>query len=710
MLGLVLGFDAVGHCVAIATLVFAGPLAPGLGLGSALFLLSTLISTLILARWSGIPNALSVAQDATIAIVAALTAAAAANIAEPGARLPTALAIIGVSTLLSGLALYLMGRFGMGRVARVVPYPVALGFLASSGWLLTYAALTIITGLSGYGEVFGNLLSAENIRVSLPAAALALCLFLTLRFWSGAAAMMVVLAAFLVGFYLVLHLSGISTDQARSLGLIPAVPGISGPSGFDLPSMRLIDWGQLLQSGSGFAVIVVVNVIAFFLNSSGAELATQSDLDMNHELRLAGRTNLLLGLFGGLSSFLSTGSTIVVHKLGAGHRALTASYSLIVLLGCLFASQVVAAVPVFLTAGLLLFIGLSMLEDWLFRSYRRLVLQDWLIVLAIVAVTILQGIFAAIGAGLIFALAAFVLSYARVPMLRRKGAHQPRRSSVDRAPSQEAILREGWARVRLAQLQGFLFFGSIERLLSEVRGLPHQASRTEWLILDFASVTGLDSSTCAALEKLSYLSRTHGVQVQLCALSPDLSRFLTRWNPNFAHQFGFGLFDSLEAALEAAEDALLSEHPLIAPDGDGLAKLFSASAPDHPRLADLRSLLDLRHLGHGAVLIDKGSDQRDLYFVESGRLAVLLDAGAGQKVRVRSFTSGSVLGEVARYLAIPRTASVLSEGESTVYCLPASTLDRLEREDRDLAALIHAILARGLAEKVVRTNLLVTEF
>lgn len=709
-LGLALGFDALGHCLAIATLVFAGPLAQGLGLGSALFLLSSLVGTLALIRWSGLPNALGVAQDATIAILAGVVAGAVAQDVAPEARLVTALAVIGLSTLASGLVLYLMGALGLGRLARAVPYPVALGFLASSGWLLTFAALSIIADGSGPAEVFAALIRPETLPVSAPAAALALGLVVTLRLWSGAAGMMLVLGLSLAGFYLVLALLGMSLEEARLLGLVPGRPDTGGGGfGMGWQALGRIDWEQVALAAPGLAVIVVVNVIAVFLNTTGAELATRSDLDMNQELRRTGQANIVLGLLGGVTSFVSTGSTIVAHRFGGGHRALAYSYAAVILIGGVFAGQIVAVVPVFLTAGLLLFFGISMLEDWLLRPLGRLVLQDRLIVLAVVGVTAVSGIFAAIAAGLAFALAAFVVSYARVPMLRHRGTRQPRRSIVERDPGQEAILREGWSRVRLAQLQGYLFFGSIEQLLAEVRAPRDGAGPGGWLILDFAAVTGLDSSTCAALEKLSYLASTHGVRLRLCALSPDLLRFLTRWNPNFAADFGFALDDTLEDALEAVEEALLAGHPAAQAAGGGLEKLLAVAAPLHPRLDDLRQLLERRELREGEVLIRAGSTLKDIYVVESGRLAVFLDGAMRQRVRVRVFAAGAVVGEVARYLSLPRTADVVSQGASSVHCLPAATLDRLEAEDAELAALIHAILARGLAEKVVRTNLLVSD-
>ncbi|MCU9849250.1 SulP family inorganic anion transporter [Defluviimonas sp. WL0024] len=714
LLGFALGVDALGHCVAIGAFVFAGPLASGVGIGTTLFLVSTLVATMAIARWGGLQGALGIAQDSSIAILAAVTAAAAAAIAGAGNNpLPTALTLIGLSTLLSGAVLFGMGKFGAGRIVRMLPYPVALGFLASSGWLLTRAALMIVANaddLLGLPHAMWT-----NLVITLPAVTFAVSMMLSLRLWTGAATMMIVLTVFIAGFYLTLAFLGMDVDAARQMGLLPSITSSGDRAGPDPAFLAQIDWSQILNAGPSLAVVVAINVIAFLLNTSGTELATRSNLDMNRELRVGGLTNATLGLFGGVTSFVSTGSTIFADKLGARGRAMTLAYCAVVLAGGVFAAQVVAAVPVFVTGGLLLFIGLSMLEDWMIAPRRHLTLQDWLTVVAIVAVTATTGLFLGILAGILFALISFVLSYVRIPIIRRNIATQPRRSNVDRSPDREACLRDTWNRVRLARLQGYLFFGSVDRLLEEVYARRVDASgagtenRPDWLILDFSAVTGMDSSACAGLGKLGYLAPSRRLRVHLCGLSTEVKTALELWRNDFDEAFGFGRSDTLESALEQVEEALLAECPISDAQGGGLEKLLRAAAGAHPRMPELAGLFEVRMLNKGEVLFRQGSDGRDIFVVEEGRLGVYLDRGEDGAMRVRVLTEGAMVGEIARYLHTARGASVVADGPVVVQCLSAATLDRLERDDRDLAAILHATIARELAEKVTRTNLLLLD-
>lgn len=95
--GAILGFDAFGYCVALASVAFAGPLSFALGLGTFIFMLSTVVIVLALAWRSAFPGAAGLAQDASIAILApGMVLAATLVDGPPEEKLATALAILGL--------------------------------------------------------------------------------------------------------------------------------------------------------------------------------------------------------------------------------------------------------------------------------------------------------------------------------------------------------------------------------------------------------------------------------------------------------------------------------------------------------------------------------------------------------------------------------------------------------------------------------------
>jgi SulP family sulfate permease len=62
------------------------------------------------------------------------------------------------------------------------------------------------------------------------------------------------------------------------------------------------------------------------------------------------------------------------------------------------------------------------------------------------------------------------------------------------------------------------------------------------------------------------------------------------------------------------------------------------------------------------------------------------------------------VGEVAFYLGGVRSASVKAELPSTVYRLTTKILDKIQKEDPQVAAMLHEWLGRLLAERLADNN------
>lgn len=709
MIGAILGVDAVGHCIALATLCFAGSLSAGLGLGAFLFLASTLVIAVVLVFGSGFTVALGIAQDTSIAILAPAVAAAAMAAAAAGGdgtvEIATAVAVIGSAAVLSGLAFLIVGGLGLGSIVRLVPYPVAAGFLASSGWLLVAAAVMILCGTSSLTDVPAQIGNPEVWGSMLAAIGLGAVLFLMSRRNDGGLCFVLCILAAVLLFHVALWLTGLGTEGARALRILPELTGGMPGPGDVLALYPAVDWSTVAREAPVLASVVVINLIGLMLNISGVEIAARRDVDVNRELRVTGLANLLIGAFGGVTGFMTSGSTAVAQRFGLSGPALGFGFIAVVVLGCVFAGAIVATVPVFVAAGLLMFIGGMLLMDWLIETRQRLVLADWAIIPAIVAVTIVFGILPAILAGLAFAILAFVIGYARLPVVRHTATGQNRRSTLDRAATEDAVLSAEGKRIRILQLQGFLFFGSLERMVQRIRDEVAAAKagpeRESMLILDLSSVTGLDSAGCSALAKLGYLALSRNISIHLAALPEGVQQTLDRWGLDLSGAAGLQLWPSVDAALEHCESRLIAGE---ATDVVSIAERLRQLGGNHPRSDELLALMERIELAPGERLISRGSKATDVYFLESGRLGVMVAPPGGVSRRVSSQAPGSVVGEVARYMDGNRSADVVVEKTAVVYRLPQSVQDRLDREDRDLAALAHAIFARAIAEKLLRAN------
>ncbi len=709
LVGTILGVDAIGHCIALATFTFAGPLAFALGYGTLLILFSSTIMALVLAWRSVFPGAAAMAQDTAIAILApAMVLAAASLTGTPEEKLATAVAIMGLSTILSGLAIFCIGRFNLGRVARIMPFPVAAGFLAGSGWLLFAAGLMILTGADRLRDLPERIATAGVPPNLLFGGALVLVIFGAGRFLSGALSVLVPLLLSVGLFYLLLQTNGVSIEAARDLGLLPVLPATHLPLLPDPSLIAHVQWPVVATASVTILAVVLLNAVGFVLNTGGIEMALESDVSIDREARTTGAVNLIVGAFGGLMGSAASDSTILAHRLGCNTRSIGLALGLTTLIGCVFAGPIVAHIPVFVAAGLLLYFGAVMLIDWLVLTYARLPLLDWLTIPIILGTTMIADILVAIALGIVVALLIFVYNYALNPVIRLAVTGQVRRSPVDRAPEDEAVLAKGAGRIHVLSLQGYLFFGSVETIIEEVRHRTQGPDALSHLIIDFGHVIGLDSAACAAFRKLGMLGRTSGFDVTLSAVSPKLRSTIELWGIHDSDPDVFSYSPDLDAALEYVEDRLIDQAKPARVIDTPPPLLAERLAPHLPRAVDLVNLMERLELPPGASLIRAGSHECDVFFIESGRVDVQLSKASGPPTRLRSLRAGAVVGEAARYLNLKRTADVIVHEPSVIYRLSEAAFHQLEAEDSALAAMLHAYLARCLAEKVGKTNALLS--
>jgi SulP family sulfate permease len=69
-------------------------------------------------------------------------------------------------------------------------------------------------------------------------------------------------------------------------------------------------------------------------------------------------------------------------------------------------------------------------------------------------------------------------------------------------------------------------------------------------------------------------------------------------------------------------------------------------------------------------------------------------------VRLRTVLPGVVVGEIAMYADVPRTADVVAETPSVVLRLSRASIEQIERADPELAAALHRWLATTLSERL----------
>lgn len=708
-IGAIAGIDNVGVGLAIASLLFAGPLVSGLEMGVGVVLLSGVVLALYIGLRSTQPNAVALVQETSVAILASTAAIVAVRMSGPvEAKVATVFAILGISTIVTGFVFWLTGKLRLGGFAGVLPYPVIAGFLAGSGWLLLEGGASMLTGAHSLSAITGRLDEPEVLARVIPAAVFALVMVVTLRRMSNPMTAPLLMLVAGAAFYVAIPLLEISMTRARDLGWLPDVPGGVGVA-LPTPNMlHLVDWSQVVFAAPAMLSAAALSVVGLLLNTSGLELAVGRDLDANSELRSSGRANMLVGCFGGPSGYVGLSMTLLAEKMGCHGRAAGVSTALVLAAGLFFARPIVNHLPIFLTAGLVMYMGMDLLYEWFIAARRRLPFAEWLIVAVILAVVVVVGFMQGLAFGLLVSIALFIYNYARLPVIRMSATGKEVRSMVDRSPPESAYLAEHGDVIEVRQLQGYLFFGTADRLVSEIRTRIDESPTRPllFLVLDFRHVSGVDSAATTCFVKLANAAAAAGVRTCFSHVGPKVELAMRRAGFDFDADELTTVEHDVDHALEWCEEELLSMREKDDAESKLVDYLTIAIGP-HPRLEDLIRVMTEQRMEPGDFLIHAGADADDVFFLASGRVKVQITLPDGRALRLRTMTGGAIVGEVALYLGGKRSADVIVEMPSLVLRLDAGTIAGLEASDAELAVLAHRLLAHTLAEKLTLANRLI---
>lgn len=413
--------------------------------------------------------------------------------------LPAAFAVV----ILAGCLQILFGKLGIGRYIKLVPQPVVSGFMSGIGCIIIILQIPVLLGLPGIdGSALVILAALPQMLGSLDGAALGV----------GAAALGVMfftpirisrfvptpLLALLVG-------SGLTTLLFLDIPLIGAVP--TGLPEFAIPSIRLDELPYIVQ----FALVLAfLGSIDSLLTSIVADSMTRSNHDSNRELVGQGIGNIASGLFSGLPGAGATMRTLVNLRAGGNSPWSGVLHSLILLLVVLGFGPMVSHIPLAVLAGILLKVGIDIVDWHALQRLARDPRDGVIIMLTTLLLTVLVDLITAFAAGFVMASVLFVARMADAQVSSARfafGADQ-----LDDLDDEEAgILQQGNGRIVLFHVEGPLSFGSAR----EVARLLQSTIEKDVLAIDLHDVPFIDSSAAAALDDVILRLTDEGDRVLL---------------------------------------------------------------------------------------------------------------------------------------------------------------------------------------------------
>ena len=619
-----------------------------------------------------------------------------------GDLLDATLIVMALATAVTGIALCILGITRAGRAIRFVPFPVIGGFLGATGWLMITGAMQVVTDrtptLATIGS-YADLGAASKIVAALVVGAA--LYFVTRRSKSLFALPGLLLAAFAAA-HVALPIIGVSPTAAQAAGwMFKPQPAAELALPWKAEAFGGFSWNLVPALSGDLLAILFVTVITFLLNTTGIEIATRGEANIDRDLKVLGFANILTAALGGYVSCTSWSRSVLVRTAGASTRLAGLTVAAIAAAMIVVDPGFLGYVPKYALAGLLIFLGWGMVYQWLILSWRQLPLLEYLSLVAIALLIVNWGFVAGVLIGVVIGCATFALSASRVNAIKFSFDSTEYRSSLDRGPHEQVVLRDHGRQIQGMALQSYLFFGSANRIYQHVKALLARQPDCRFLIFDFRRVTGIDSSATQSFAQIKQATSNAGAKIVLAELAPEVERLFR------AARFisdEIVIAPDLDRALETCEQKIIELHR----DAGGESRSFRAwlaEALGDPHLGDrLAEYCRRLEIKAGEIIARQGEPATSMHFILEGRVGVIVDAPDGRTTRLRSLGQHTTVGEMGLLSRQPRSATIRAETASVLYELDSQAFERIRREDPALSQALLGYVLKVMAERLSFAN------
>lgn len=638
-------------------------------------------------------------DSSTVSVMAGMVMALSALTISQEASQATILATIFLLSIISSLIFYFVAKLDLANFVRFVPFSVIAGLLASTGWLMCSGALMIISGLplgiAGINSLFENPYRPELF--------VGILIAFLLQGLSKRVSAAVLIPFVILFFSFLIH---ISINSSYCYGFDDMCSPRTWLFSFNAQSAWIPIWKieyshidiiAVIRAIPSILVVAFVGVITILLSIASLELSYKKEFNLNQALKVHAGSSLVSALFGGFLGIISTGRT-TLNRVGNGGVISTMIVAVLCFLILVGGGEFSAYIPRAAMGGVILFLGLAMLKNWIWDQ-RNVLDRGELLEIGLILIMVANfGYLAGFGLGIAMACLAFVIACSKNPLISLRSDLSVFASSVIRHERHREIICQDGAQSLIFKLGGYIFFGSASNLELIFHEIETRSVKN--ILLDFSEVLGIDRSAVGVFHRILRRDKLSGVHFYFVysEMNEDIVR---RLYPNANSSERVSFYSTLDLGVEAIEESILSNHQhgaTIHSCFDFLDNLVDQEV--------LTKACDLKIFTLGQDLCKEGDHSSEIYFIKEGSLEVIKEINDSE-IRLTKLSTGAMAGEMAFYSGDARSATIRSSASSAIYVLSSSALMRLRDLDPVLASKFDLYVIKKLANALIRANKLI---
>jgi SulP family sulfate permease len=455
-----------------------------LGPGGAIYgLYGAIITGFLAALFGGTPAQVSGPTGPMSVTVAGVVSSLAAVGTNRELGQGDMLAMVMAAVVLGGLLQILMGMFRLGRYITLVPYSVVSGFMSGIGVIILCLQIGPLLGISSQGGVIPSLQMVSSNFTPNPAAVIVGMATLVVVFATPRRVSKVIPSP-LLGLLLITPIAlWLFPDNLPRIGSIP-----EGGLSFSTPN-----WSHhlpvLMKAG---LVLAVLGSIDSLLTSLVADNISQTRHRSDRELVGQGIANSISGLFSGLPGAGATMRTVINIRSGGRTPLSGMTHSVVLLVLLLGAGPLAEGIPTALLAGILIKVGLDIIDWGFVLRAHRLSLKTALVMWGVLLMTVFWDLIGAVLVGM------FVANLLTIESLTQHQLSKMDTGTGHLSKREHELLKRCGDDLILFRMQGPLSFGAAKGI-SEKMMLVKQY---KVLLLDITDVPHLGVTASLAIERM----------------------------------------------------------------------------------------------------------------------------------------------------------------------------------------------------------------
>lgn len=396
------------------------------------------------------------------------------------------------TVVLMGVLQLLFAAFRLGKLIRLVPHPVMLGFVNG-------LAIVIFLAQFGHFKVIGadgvpHWMQGTALYTMLGLIALTMAIIYLFPKLTKA------VPSTLVGILVVSGLVGFFGIHTKTVGDLGSIAG--GLPVFHLPGVPL-NWEMLRIIFPYALILAAIGLIESLLTLNLIDDMTDTRGRPNRECMAQGAANVITGFFGGMGGCAMIGQSMINVNSGATKRLSSIAMSLFLLSFILFGSSLIERIPLAALIGVMFVVAEKTFEWASLEALRKIPRSDAIIVVLVTVVTVFTDLAIAVVLGVVIAALVFAWQHAK---------HIYVKTYTD---------DNGW---KVYELEGSLFFASAAGFAA----LFTPKDDPEEVVVEFRRAKVVDHSAIEAIDTLATRYQQVGKRLHLRHLSPDCLELLTK--------------------------------------------------------------------------------------------------------------------------------------------------------------------------------------